>query len=380
MNINWLILCASAILSAFPLNLLAADPIKIGLIAESTGPNTAIGGDQVNGARLALEEINKAGGVLGRQIELTIEDNKSINSGSALAFSKLIEKGDIAAVIGPVRSTQILAMMPIISKNNVPVMIGGTDYTLTHADNPWIFRIRPHDGYSAKVIADFGVNQLKRKKWAIVHTAETFGISGKNQLVEALKAFGVKPVIVKSFISNTQDIAPIVHAITQSDIDILATYVTGPINAGAFAKQLGQVKTNFAWIGSPSIASVAAREIAGKALYGTYSVSDFAVDASVEAQEYARKYKAKFGSDPDFYSAWTYDAIHIIGLAIKNANSTKPAAIRKSIFAIQAYKGVEGIYSYDRHGDGLHGFNIVKNEQGKIMFIKHITFQPDEAR
>ncbi|MGP1614560.1 MAG: ABC transporter substrate-binding protein, partial [Pollutimonas bauzanensis] len=105
-------LCAVAAVATMPQFAQAADPIKIGMVAESTGPNAEAGVYQSNGAKMAVEEINKAGGVLGRQLELYIEDNQSTNPGSVLALSKLTSRGDMTALIGTVRSTQIQAVSP----------------------------------------------------------------------------------------------------------------------------------------------------------------------------------------------------------------------------------------------------------------------------
>ena len=143
---------------------LAADPIKIGLVNETTGPNAEAGSYTVNGTKLAVEEINAKGGIMGRQIELRIEDNQSTNPGTVLAYSKLTGEGDITAIVGPIRSTQIQAASPTIQKGGIPALVGGTDPSLTKVNNPWIFRVRPNDSYSSRVIADFGINSLKLKK------------------------------------------------------------------------------------------------------------------------------------------------------------------------------------------------------------------------
>jgi branched-chain amino acid transport system substrate-binding protein len=90
----------------------AAEPIRIRVVNEITGPQAEAGQFTVNGIKLALEEINKSGGVLGRPLELRIEDNASTNPGTVLAFSKLASEGGIAAIIGPIRSTQIQAASP----------------------------------------------------------------------------------------------------------------------------------------------------------------------------------------------------------------------------------------------------------------------------
>src|SRR6201991_817931 len=359
---------------AFASSALAADPIAFGMMTESTGPSSEAGVYQANGAKLALDEINKAGGVLGHQLEVRNEDNQSTNPGSVLAISKLTSSGNLSALIATVRSTQIQAISPTVMRAKLPIMVGGTDVGLTHANNPWIFRARPNDGYSAKVIADYGVNTLKLKKWAIVHSTDAFGNGGEKNLTEALKAAGITPVVVQGFTSNSQDFTPIVLAVKNSGADIVATYIANSTDVAIFGKQLRQLGVKAAWIGSPSVATANPRQLAGDALYGSYSIADFAPDSSPEPQAYAQKYRAAYKVEPDFYSAWAYDSVKLLALAIKNANSTKPDDIAKALHAIKGYKGVEGTYTFDGNGDGLHGYNIVKNDSGKIVFVKHIDF------
>lgn len=379
MKKNTFALCAAVALAAVSLQVRAADPIRFGLMAESSGPNAEAGVYQINGAKMALEEINAAGGVLGRPLELTTEDNQSTNPGSVLAVSKLTSGGDMTALLGSVRSTQIQAVAPTVLKVGLPMMIGGTDYSLTHSNNPWLFRARPNDGYSAKVIADYGVNTLGLKKWAIIHSTDAFGNGGKNMLIEALKTYGITPVLVQGFTSNSQDFTPIVLAIKQSGADVVSSYIANSTDVGIFAKQLRQLGSkNIAWVGSPSLSTDTAMKLAGDALYGTFSIADFAEASSPEAKAYADKYRAKFKIEPDLYSAWSYDGVKLLAMAIENAKSTKPEDIKKALHAIKGYKGVEGVYTFDKNGDGLHGYNIVKNEDGKIVFVKHIDFVPKD--
>ena len=354
----------------------AADSIRIGVVNEITGAQAEAGQFTVNGIKLALDEINKAGGVLGRQLELRIEDNGSTNPGTVLAFSKLASEGGIAAIIGPIRSSQIQAASPSIAKAGVPTMIGGTDTSLTHVNNRWVFRARPNDSYSSRVIAEFGVNTLKLKKWAIVHSTDAFGGGGKTALVGALKTLGIEPVLVQGYTNNSQDFTPIVLALKKSGADILATYMTNSPDVGIFAKQLRQLGLTTPWIGSPSLISVTALNLAGESLYGTYAIADFTTDASDVTRAFTKKYKDRYGLNPDSFASWAYDGMQILALAIKSAGSTDPEAIRKGILAIKGYQGAEGNYAFDENGDGLHGYNVVKNDAGKIGFIRHVEFPP----
>jgi len=147
-----------------------------------------------------------------------------------------------------------------------------------------------------------------------------------------------------------------------------------PTDLAIFARQLRQLGVNIAWVGSPSTAATTAVKLAGPALYGSYAVADFAADSSPAAKEFAAKYEANYKSAPDSNGAWTYDAVHVLALAIDNAKSLEPQKIREAILSIKGYAGAEGTYNFDQNGDGLHGYNVVKNDNGKIVLIKHVDF------
>jgi branched-chain amino acid transport system substrate-binding protein len=367
-------LCASLLLVT---GATAADPIKIGVVSTLTGPYAEWGTFQVNGLQLALEDIRKAGGILGRQVELHIEDNASTNPGTVLAFTKLFTDPDVKGIVGPIASTQIQAASPAIARSGIPTMIGGTDPSLTRINNKWVFRARPNDLYSSKVIADFGVNTLKLKKWAIVHATDAFGQGGAKALTDELQAHGITPVLDQGYTSNSQDFAPVVLAVKKSGAEVLGTYMTVPADQAIFAKQLRQLGVGVQWIGSPTTVAVTTRSLAGEALYGSYGVADFNSDANDAARAFTRRYRERYGIDPDNFSSWAFDALHILALAMNNAKSTEPEAVRKAILAIKGYKGLEGNYEFDSRGDGVHGYNVVKNEGGKVVFIKRVDFPAD---
>jgi branched-chain amino acid transport system substrate-binding protein len=364
--------CALGATLALPVQ--AADPIRLGLVDELTGPQAEAGILTMKGVRLALDEINAAGGIMGRQVDLIVEDNASTNPGTVLAYSKLVGQGNIAAVIGPLRSTQVQAASPTIAAAKVPAFIGGSDPSLTRVNNPWIFRIRPNDLFSSKVMAEYAVKVMKGKKIAIIHSTDTFGAGGKNALVEALKALGVEPVTIQGYTNNSQDFTAIVLALKKSGADVLTSYMTNAPDVGIFAKQLRQLGINIPWIGSASLATDTALKLAGEALYGTYTVSDFVIDANEESKAYAKKFRATHNADPDLFSAWAYGAVYLIKHAIETAKSTDAEAMRKALLATRGFKGVEGTYDFEPNGDAVHGYNVVKNEKGKITFIQRIDF------
>ena len=141
-----------------------------------------------------------------------------------------------------------------------------------------------------------------------------------------------------------------------------------------FARQLRQLGVTLPWVGSPTTVTAEAVKLAGPALWGTYGIADYAVDSSPEAQEFAKLYNAVSNAPPDLFSSWTYDAIGVLAAAINESGSTDPDKIRAAILSTKGYMGAEGEYNFDEFGDGLHGYNIVRNEKGVIVFDKHIEF------
>jgi branched-chain amino acid transport system substrate-binding protein len=368
-------LAAGLATSAFsPIARAGGDTIKIGMVASVTGPGADSGKYAVTGAKIALERVNKSGGALGKQVELLIEDDQTANPGAVLAFSKLAAQPDIVAFLGQIRSTQTHAMAPDILATGKPVCFGGTDPALTKMGNPWLIRFRPNDTYSARVIAVYGVGTIGKKNWAIVHSTDAFGTSGLKALSAALDKIGAKVATDQGYPNLSQDFTPVVLAIKSSGADIIGSYMTFDNDQAIFARQLRQVGVTIPWVGSPTTVGASAIKLAGPALWATYAVADYAVDSSPEAKEFAKLYSAVSNVPPDSYSAWTYDAIGVLCAGINHAGSTDPGKIRDAILFTKGYKGAEGEYNFDQFGDGLHGYNIVRNEKGVVVFDKHFEF------
>jgi branched-chain amino acid transport system substrate-binding protein len=350
------------------------ETIKIGMVLSVTGPGAESGKDALAGAKIALDRVNKSSGVLGKRVELVTEDDQTTNPGAVLAFSKLATQPDIVGFLGQVRSTQTHAMAPDILKTGKPVCFGGTDPALTKMGNPWLIRFRPNDTYSGRVIAAYGVETLGKKNWAIVHSTDAFGVGGLKALSASLDKIGAKIAIDQGYPNQSQDFTPVVLAVKSSGADIIGSYFTFESDIAIFARQLRQVGVTIPWVGSPSIVIAGAVKLAGPALWGTYGIADYAADSSPEAREFAKLYSAVSNAPPDLYSSWTYDAIGVLCAAINKAGSTDPDKIRAAILSTKGYRGAEGEYNFDEFGDGLHGYNIVRNEKGTVVFDKHIEF------
>jgi branched-chain amino acid transport system substrate-binding protein len=347
-----------------------AKPIKLGQIIPMTGEAAESGKYHKQGAEIAVDKINAAGGINGRKIQIVLEDDQTTNPGGVAALQKLLEDKEIPMILGSIRSTQVQAMLPTINEAKIPVAIGGTNYGLTNSGSQWVFRFRPHDGMSAKVIAKFMVEELKQKKVGIVHASDAFGNGGRDMLTPAVKALGGEVVFTQGYNNQEKDYTAVVQGLKKAGATALGTYMTFSTDLGVFARQIKQQGVQVTWVGSPSITALDGRNLAGDALYGTYGVTDFHIEASPTSREFARAYKAKFNQDPDLYASWCYDAVIVFAEAMKKAPDLKPENLRKAILSIQKFPGAEGEYNFDEKGDGLDHYHIVQNEKGTIKYFK----------
>jgi branched-chain amino acid transport system substrate-binding protein len=352
-------------------------PIKIGQVIPITGEAAESGKYHRQGAEIAVDKINAAGGIKGRKLALVHEDDQTTNPGAVAAIQKLLEDKEIPMILGSIRSTQVQAMLPTINEAKIPVAIGGTNYGLTHSGSQWVFRFRPHDGMSAKVIAKFMVEELKLKKVGIVHGSDAFGNGGRDMLVPAVKALGGEVVFVQGYNNQEKDFTAVIQGLKKSGATGLNTYMAFSTDLGIFARQLKQQGAQVTWVGSPSITGIDGRNLAGDALYGTYGVADFNIDATPTSKAFAQAYKAKFNQEPDLYASWCYDAVLVFGEAMKRSTDLKPENLRKAILSIQKFPGAEGEYNFDQNGDGLDHYHIVQNVKGTIVYFKTLRVPRD---
>ena len=351
----------------------AAGTIEIGMLADMTGDAALSGHHKVDGAKLAIEEVNAHGGVSGKKLKLIVEDDRGHDQAGVSAYEKLASNPHIVAIIDSVRSTIVQATLPYVRRYRIPTMIGGTDPKLTHVGNHWVFRFRPNDNYASKTMAKYAVDSMGAKKVAILYDTDAFGSTGNDLLKAALEKDGAKIVSDQGYTTGTRDYTSYLEKIKTSGADTLGTYMTNAEDEAQMLKQLRQLGLNVKIMGSPSIATAVCIQLAGKAVDGTYGVSDFVANGNAAAKAFTKKYEAKYHSSPDLFGGWVYDAINVMAKVMRK-DGTGNHAIQHGIRKIAGYHGVEGTYSFDKNGDGLHGYWIVKLQHQKVVPIKYINF------
>ncbi len=348
-----------------------AEEIRIGFTPCVTGTHAAGGALSIKSIKLALDEINAAGGVNGEKIDLRIIDSQSSNPGALASLQRAVEQEKVLAMIGCLYSTQVLATADAIKNYGIPTFIGATNVNLTKQGNPWLFRVRPDDSIAAGAMVKYIKDDTKFTKVGLLHDSDAFGTGGADLVEKAAKEAGLTVVKREKFGTGDKDFTPLVLSMKNAGAQILVFY--GHQEATAlFQRQMRQLGSPFKFLGSPSSASKDSLNLAKEASEGIWAVVDFVPNQTEENKRFAQAYQKEHNAVYDSLSVWTYDALKILVAAIKKGGKDR-AKIREAILATQGYKGVQGTYSFTPNGDGLSEASIVEIEKGQPKLLKIVN-------
>lgn len=348
--------------------------IKIGMNTTLTGKAAAEGELAKKAADLAVEEINGKGGIGGKaKIQLLVQDSQSTDQGAVTAFRKSIDSDAVDVFLGPVKSTQVLAMIDQINEARIPTIVGGTNVTLTQKGVKWLFRMRPNDGVAAPAMVKYITDELKLSKVAILHDSDAFGTGGGDLLEKALKDKNLTAVRREKYTGGDKDFTAQLSNIKNANPEIMCLYATNIADDGVILKQVKQLGLIFKIMGSPSTAQTTVYDLAREAQDGIYSTVDYVPETTDVAKRYFEAYKKRYGIEPDDLSAWAYDAIYVFADALKTAGSADKAKVREGIAGIHNNTRVIGVVNFDKLGDGLHSVAVVQMAAGRKQLKKVVT-------
>ncbi len=348
--------------------------VKIGMNTELTGAGAQTGQLARAAADLAVAEINGKGGIGGKaKIDLLVQDAASSDQGAVTAFRKNVDQDQVDVLLGPVKSTQILAMIDQVKEAKIPTLVGGTNATLTHRGNEWLFRMRPDDSIAAQAMVKYVKEELKLTKVAILHDSDAFGTGGADLVDKGARDSGLTVSRKEKYSTGDNDYTPQLLNIKNSAPDIMVLYGTNASDDGKIIKQFRQLGLGFKIMGSPSVAQNITINLAAEALNGVYVTVDYVPETSEVSKSYAAAYKKKHNQPPDDLSAWAYDSLYIFARAIANANTVDKAKVRTALAAIKNEKRVVGTVTFDRFGNGLHSVSVVSMQGGQKQLRKVVS-------
>jgi branched-chain amino acid transport system permease protein len=349
-------------------------PIVLGAIIEVTGKSALAGQQERRGIEMALEEMNGAGGLRTasgrRPVEVTIEDNASQNAGSINALNKLAGRGDVVAMLGPIRSTQVLAILARINEVGIPVLTGATNETITKQGSRWIFRVRTDDGLAARLAARHAVDEMGARRIAILHGSDAFGTGGLTAFTVALRQmYGIEPVIVEQFHAGDRDFTGQLLAVRNASADLLVAYSTSENEAGLILRRYSQLGLRYKFLGSPAFGTSIVMAVAGGESEGVHVFTDFSPERPGAAtQDFRGRYRQRYNEDPDLLVTQAYDAFRILGEAIERGGK-EPEKLRRALMGMR-HAGAAGEFHFDAEGNGRHDMNIVTIHEGRHKVLE----------
>ncbi len=353
-----LLACAAsfAMLASAASTASAADPIKIGVSGPFTGGSSSMGVSMRDGVRLATEEINKAGGVLGRPLQLVERDDEAKNERGVQIAEELINKEKVAATVGYINTGVALASQRFYQDAKIPVMNNvatGSVITKQFADQPdnYIFRNSANDSIQAPMIVDEAVRR-GFKKPAIMADSTNYGQLGREDLEKALASKGIKPVAVEKFNIKDVDMTPQLLKAKEAGADSVLTYGIGPELA-----QIANGMTKLGWkvpmVGSWTLSMANYIDNAGPGGEGARMPQTFIQEPNTPKRKafidaYLKEFKPKNNRiDSPVSAAQGYDSVYLLAAAIKQAGSTDGPKVKAALESLSAK--VDGVVTvYDK--------------------------------
>ena len=344
-----------------------AQPIKIGWLSSLTGPLSSAALAENEGVKLAVEEINAAGGLLGRKIELLTRDTagdptKAVNFAQQLAFSDKVH-----FVIGPVNSGEGLATTPIVARAGIPnLVIGSIDQLTDPKKYPRAFRVINTNTQWISSANDYALGTLKRKKVAVIGDTTGYGTSSAKTAQELLEKAGVEPVYSVLIDPNKTDLSDEMSKAKEAGADVVMPWSAATGLLARLLNARGDMGWDVPVVGHPALMASQIRALLNKPAYWENTFAAGYVSTTYDelgklparTQELVDKMRPRLGGkDLDILFWWVamgYDCVRIIEHAVTKAGSTDPAAIQKVMENTSSYEGIYATYSWS--ADKRNGF------------------------
>jgi len=333
----------------------AQEAIKIGVSGPYTGGSSSMGVSMRDGVRLAVKEINAAGGVAGKKIEIIERDDEAKNERGVQIAQELINKEKVVATVGFINTGVALASQRFYQEAKIPVMNNvatGTIVTKQFTGDNYIFRNAARDEIQAPMIVKEAIEKRGFKKVAILADSTNYGQLGREDLEKALKAKGITPVATEKFNIKDVDMTPQLLKAKEAGAEVILTYAIGP-ELAQIANSMAKLGWKKPMIGSWTLSMANFIDTAGKNGEGARMPQTFIQEANTKKRKafidsYLKEFKPKNGRiDSPVSAAQGYDSIYLLAAAIKQAGSTDGVKIREALENLN--EKVEGVVTtYDK--------------------------------
>ena len=354
----------------------AGDTIRIGEFASLTGKEATFGTSSHRGTLLAIKEINAAGGVLGKPLQLIHEDNRSLQGESATIAKKLITRDKVVALLGEVASGRSLEVAPIAQQYQVPMISPASTNPQVTRTGDYVFRVCFTDPFQGRLLATFARNSLEAQRVAILSdVSQAYSVGLAQFFREPWLAGGGTIVADEKYNGGEKDFRAQLTTIKAANPDAIMVpgYYTDVGLIVAQARQLGITAPLFGGDGweAPELIGIAGAE----ALEGTYYSTHFSPESTEPlSRRFVEAYSAEYGGQvPDAMAALGYDSVHVLADAIRRAGSTESQALRDALAATREFSGATGLTTLDENRDASKPAVIITVKDGKFQYVETVS-------
>jgi branched-chain amino acid transport system substrate-binding protein len=349
-----------------------AQPVKIVGLVELSGTGATSGTNFNDGVKLAVKEINAAGGILGRKVEYTSSDTQSQPQIAKALAMKAKDEGAYV-VMGPVFSGSILVSMAETRRAEIPNFTGGEAAAITQQGNPYIFRTAFTQTTSMPKVARYLNDSLKAKTVAIIYTNNDFGKGGRDVFTKALEPHGIKVVADISTDPGQVDFSGAVLKAKQANADVLFVY-TNEEEAARALRELRKQGYDKPILGETVLTSQKVIELAGEAANGAVAHVGLTADAPDPGiRAFAEKFQKEYNYKPDHNGLKGYSGMYIVKAATEKVGKFDPKAFADAMHGIRLsvkdYPGILMDVSFDKNGDLDRASFMTKIANGKQEVI-----------
>ena len=351
-------------------------PILVGYYGDLSGRTSSFGQSTKNGVEMAADEINKAGGINGRTIQIITEDDQGEPNKAATVVTKLINQDKVQAILGEVASSNSLAAAPKAQEAKVPMISPSSTNPAVTQVCDYIFRVCFIDPFQGEVMAKFSANNLKAKRAAILYDFNSDYSRGLYQFFKrSFTSLGGQVVVEQSYTQGDRDFSGQLTAIRSANPDVI--YVPGYYGeVGVISNQTKQLGIKAPLLGGDGWDAPQLWQLGGASLNGNYISNHYSVDdPSPAIQKFVADYKARFNILPDALAALGYDSMKVLADAIKRAGSTESAKLRDAIAQTRNFPGVTGTITIDQDRNAVKPAVVLKLQDSK--FVYETTISPE---
>jgi branched-chain amino acid transport system substrate-binding protein len=344
--------------------------IRIGAVLPLTGDAAVWGKNTQEGIDLAVEELNKEGGIKGKKIEIVYEDSKALPQNGVSAIQKLITVDKVTVVIDNSVSSVCLAMAPIAEQNQVVILSTGSTAPKVSEAGDYIFRIWNSDALEGKVMADYAFDSLNLKTTAIMFINNDYGVGLQDVFSREFQKKTGKILTSESFNQNESNFRTQLAKIKNTNPQAL--YLVGyPKEIPSVLKQAKELGTKAQVLGTVAFEDPQIITVAGDASEGLiypYPVEPNKEDMAVK--EFLTKYKAKYNKEPGITCDVGYDAVNMIAKAVESSGGETGPDIQKGLMMIKDFHGASGVMTFDENGDVNKSMGMKIIKEGKFVWYQ----------